>query len=119
MIVTNKFDQAILDAFTYQKLVGFIAHISPFIRLDSKDTPSKIWWKKIFDKAGLSLPPFNNVHTVWGLMNKDERHRSCLYYYNYGLIFSPTQFVEQMAQTFLSLLAIIEKLIETPFKAQY
>jgi len=78
ILVTNDFDQAILDAFAYQKLLGCIAHSSPFFLPDIKDTPSKIWWKKIFDEAGLPLPSLNCVHTGWGVNNKDKRHRSYL-----------------------------------------
>jgi len=118
ILVTNNFDQAILNAFVDQKLLGFIAHISPFSPPDLKDTPSKIWWKKIFDEAGLPLPSLNCVHTGWGLMNEDEIHRSCPYYYNYGFIVSPRQCVEQMGQSFTSELEITDHILETHFKSQ-
>lgn len=118
ILVVNDFDKIILDAFTYQKLLGFIAHISPFIHRDSKNTPSNIWWKKLFDEAGLSPPLFDQVHTGWGLMNKDEGHRSCPYYFNYGFIVSPRNYLEQMAKSFISELEIIDRVLETPFKAQ-
>jgi len=118
MLVTNDFDQGILHAFTNQKLLGCIAHISPFIRSEFKDTPSRIMWKKIFDEAGLPLPSFNNVHASWGMHNKDKKHRSCPYYFNYGFIVSPRQYVEQMGQSFLSELEIIDRVLETLFKSQ-
>ena len=36
LLFTNDFDQAILQSFTEQKLLGFIAHISPFSLVKSK-----------------------------------------------------------------------------------
>jgi len=119
LLFTNDFDQAILQSFTEQKLLGFIAHISPFgYKFSFKTTPSKIWWKKIFDEAGLRLPPLNCVHTGWGYMDEDKTHRGCPYYYNNGFIVSPRQYVEQMGQSFLSELEIIDRVLETWFKSQ-
>jgi len=118
ILVANDFDQAILDSFINQKLLGCIAHVSPFIGLDSKNTSSKIWWRRIFDEAGICLPLFNNIHTGWGLMNKDEEHRRCPNYYNYGFIISPRKYIEQMSQDFLSELEAIDHVLKTHFKSQ-
>ena len=118
IFVANDFDKIILDAFIYQKLLGFIAHVSPFINCDSQNTPSKIWWKKLFDEAGLPLPLFNHVHTAWGLLNNDEGHRTCPDYFNYGFIVSPRKYVEQMAKSFTSELEVIDHVLETFFKPQ-
>jgi len=119
ILVTNDFDPAILDAFTDQKLFGFIAHVSPFSRNKRYyETPSKTWWKKIFDEAGLPLPSLNCVHTAWGLLSTDKNHRSCPYYYNNGFIVSPRLYIEQMGQSFISELEIIDRVLETLFKSQ-
>jgi hypothetical protein len=119
ILVANNFDQAILDAFTYQKLFGFIAFASPFSpNKKHSHISSKIWWKKIFDEAGLVLPSLNCVHTIWGLIGNDKKHRNCPYYYNYGFIVSPRQYVEQMSQSFLSELDNIDRVLIIIFKSQ-
>ena len=74
--------------------------------------------EKIFDEAGLPLPPLNCEHTGWSLFYKDKRHRSCPYYYNYGFIVSPKQYIDQIGQSFISELEIIDSVLETVFKSQ-
>lgn len=118
IFVTNDLDPIIKRVYESQKLYGFIAHQSPFNRRDLRSTSSLKWWERIFDKANLQLNHFKNIHTGWGFMSTDRRHRHCPYYYNYGFIISPRNYVEMMGETFLEDLKNVDSVVETPFKSQ-
>ena len=99
-------------------MLGFIAHVSPFDNAESGDTPSRVWWDRICDEAELPLLPFNRVHTGWGLMSKDERHRGCPDYFNYGFVIGPREYIERMDKTFVAELEAVDRVVDTWFKSQ-
>lgn len=119
LFVAGDFDRAILEAFHSQRLLGFIAHVSPFSPPDLSQVSSRRWWNRIFAAAGLPQPQLNRVHTGWGLLApSDPRHRLCPDYFNYGFIVAPRQYVEQMGQTFEAELRAVDGVVETWFKSQ-
>lgn len=118
ILVAGDFDSVILEAYHSQQLLGFIAHISPFDNADLQHIPSDQWWERIFIEAELPSPPLNRVHTGWGLMSKDVRHRYCPDYFNHGFIVAPRMYVERMGETIEAELEIVAHVVETYFRSQ-
>ena len=118
LLIAGDFDRIVTQAYRSQRLLGFVAHISPFFPPDLRHIPSHRWWNWIFEEAGLPRPRLNRVHTGWGLMSNDVRHRCCPDYFNYGFIVSPRRYVERMGETFESELEAVDRVVETWFKSQ-
>ncbi|MCP4539674.1 MAG: aminotransferase class I/II-fold pyridoxal phosphate-dependent enzyme, partial [Chloroflexi bacterium] len=118
ILVAGDFDRVIWDAYHSQRLLGFIAHCSPFGQPDLKHIPSHRWWNWIFEEAELPKPQLNRVHTGWGLMSKDTRHRCCPDYFNYGFVLAPRQYAEHIGETFEEELKAVDRVVESWFKPQ-
>lgn len=118
ILISQNFDNAIMKSFTEQKLLGTIAHVSPFDTPAFKFDSTLTWWKKIFSNANLPLPEFDNVHTGWGLMSTNKHHRSCPFYVNYGFIIVPKKHSNMIGETFIADLLSVEKVLNTWFKSQ-
>ncbi|MDF1697421.1 MAG: aminotransferase class I/II-fold pyridoxal phosphate-dependent enzyme [Saprospiraceae bacterium] len=112
LLITGDLDAIILESFNTQRLLGFIAHVTPFNTAELQKTPSPVWWSKIFKEANLTTPRFTQVHTGWGLMSTDKKHRSCPYYYNYGFIIAPRESFEKMAGTFVADMNAVDRVME-------
>jgi SAM-dependent methyltransferase len=80
--------------------------------------PSHRWWSWIFEEAGLSKPRLDWVHTGWGMMSKDPKHRRCPAYYNFGFVIAPRIFVDRMGETFADELDAVDRVVENWAKSQ-
>ena len=118
ILIAGDFDKAILSSYRNDQIMGCIAHVSPFSPPPYNQYSSLEWWTKIFTNCGLETPKFNNVHTGWGLMNKNKNHRTCPYYFNYGFIIIPRHYLTDLGRTFIGDLRKIEEVLETWFKSQ-
>lgn len=118
LLVAGDLDEAIIESHHSQRFLGFIAHGSPFIRQELKHIPSHRWWHWIFEEAGLPRPHLNHVHTGWGHMSKDIRHRRCPDYFNYGFLVAPRKHVERIGTTLEADLDAVDRVVETWFKSQ-
>lgn len=119
IIVSGNLDRIILHSYLQQELLGFIAHASPF--RNSTDVSSEEYWERIFDFAGLPKPSLAWRHSGLGLIEKipnDPQHQYCPAYFNNGVIFSPRQFVERMADVFIGNVQRVESILDTAFKSQ-
>lgn len=118
ILVANNFDPLIIKAYQLQKFYGLIAHVSPFRVKKFRKTSSWEWWERIFEKADLQFNHFKHIHTGWGFMSRDRRHRHCPFYFNYGFVISPRRYVDVMRTTFIEDLKVVDSVVETPFKSQ-
>lgn len=110
LLIASNFDEVILEAYYTQKMLGVIAHISPFITNKIFNQASDKWWRKVFNEVELPAPNLDQVHTGWGLMSKKEKHKNCPYYYNYGFVIAPRLYFEKMSKTFVTDLEAVDRL---------
>lgn len=118
LLIAGDFDRLVLKAHREQRLLGFIAHVSPFDGPELRHVPSDRWWNWIFEEAGLPRPRLDWEHTGWGLMSEDPRHRYCPAYFNYGVIIAPREFVERMGETFEDELDAVDRVVDSWAKSQ-
>ncbi len=118
VLICGPLDDIIKETFRFQKLSGFIAHVSPFEGQRASYSSNKEWWSEIFARANLDLPPFENMHTGWGLFSKNKKFRSCPFYFNHGFIIAPRRHFDQMGSTFTEDLDIVGSINESYFKSQ-
>ena len=118
ILIANNFDSIIIEALKKQKFYGLIAHVSPFQKKELCKTSSREWWEKIFKKADLPFNHFKHIHTGWGFMSRDRRHRHCPFYFNYGFIISPRRYVDMMGKTYVEELQIVDSVLDSWFKSQ-
>ena len=129
LLVAGDFDRVVREAYHDQHMLGFIAHVSPFGFTWLADTPSEVWWKRLYDKAGLETPSLDWECSGWGLdwesmipglgiVSKDPKHRRCPPYFNYGFIIGPRKFSEQMGETFVQELEVVGSLLDTGYRSQ-
>ncbi len=112
LLVAGDFDRELWRAYREQSFLGFIAHVSPFEGPLLRETPSQVWWNRIFEKAGLPSPRLEWEHTGWGLMSQDPKHRRSPAYYNYGFLVAPRMFIERMGETYQAEIDIVDRVIE-------
>jgi len=128
LLIAGDFDQVVLNAYRDQRLSGFIAHVSPFGFPGLADTPSEVWWTRIFEEAGLPKPSLEWEYTGYGLdwdaiypglgISNDPRHRCGPAYFNYGVVVSPRVFVERMGETFEAELDAVDRVLESGYRSQ-
>ena len=119
LLFAGDFDDIILRSSREQRLLGFIAHVSPFDQGPGLVQAHSEWlWDRIFDEAGLPRRSYQWEHTGWSLMSHNPLHRYSPAYFNYGFIVAPRRYVEQMGETFLYELVAVDKVFETWFKSQ-
>ncbi len=114
MLIAGDFDSIIYRCLAEDKLLGFIAHVSPF----SGEKSSERHWQELFELAGLGVPDSCCEHTGWGLMRTEPQHRYCPPYYNYGLVMAPRRLIEKLAATALEEIRYSDQYRETWFKSQ-
>jgi len=118
IIVANNFDSMILKVYKTQKLYGLIAHVSPFQTTQFRQNSSWEWWEKIYEKADLPFSHLSNIHTGWGFMSYDRKHRHCPFYYNFGFIISPRKYIDMMGKTYVKEIDHVDSVLDTKFKSQ-
>lgn len=119
LLIAGDFDPIIRDAQTSQRVLGFLAHGSPFWRPIYQEIPAEQWWQWIFENAELPCPELNGVPSAWGLLSEGESTRWCPEsYFNYGVIVGPRKLIESLGDTFESELESIDRIIDTPLRSQ-
>jgi len=118
ILISGDFDQVVLQCYLEQKVLGFIAHVSPFDSPDFGDVSSEKWWQRLFSEAKLPIPELEHEHTGWGFMTNSEAHRHCPAYFNYGFILVPQQDLSRIGSSFVEDLAIVDRVVDTWFKSQ-
>ncbi|VEN73010.1 hypothetical protein EPICR_100056 [Candidatus Desulfarcum epimagneticum] len=132
LLFAGDFDALLLTSHLQQKLLGFVAHVSPFRVGNLSHKNNDTWWKHVFDAAGLPLPVFGETHTGWNMRafmlnasksKSDQRnemlsYKHCPYYFNYGFVVSPRSHIEKMGKTFEQDLEHVDTALETYFKSQ-
>ena len=119
LLFTGDFDKVIIQSYVEQSMLGFIAHVSPFHSPeDIMCVPSRTWWSRVFEQAGLDLPDEEWEHTGWSLMSTSPEHRYSPVYFNYGVIVAPRMHFEVMNDTFVEDVGHVDAVLETWFKSQ-
>ena len=128
LLVGRDFDKIIRQAHREKRMLGFMAHISPFGIEGRAHIPSEVWWKRIFDAAGLATPSLDWQDSAWGLdwsnykyrkiLSKDANHRFGPPYFNYGLVIGPREYFERMGETFVEELEAVTRVLESPYNSQ-
>jgi hypothetical protein len=128
LLVGGDFDKIVRQAHRQKRMLGFMAHISPFGINGRAHIPSEVWWKRIFDEAGVAIPCLDWQYSAWGLdwsryksgkiVSKDENHRFGPPYFNYGVVLGPRAFFERMGETFVEELEAVSRVIKTGYKSQ-
>ena len=129
LIVGGDFDQIVRHAHTSQQMLGFMAHVSPFGFAEYSDTPSEVWWKRIYDEARLPTPSLDWQYTGWGLdwdliyphlqiASNDPNHKHGPPYFNYGIILGPRRYFEKMGETFVKDLEVVSRITQRPYISQ-
>ncbi len=135
LLFAGDFDDVLIRSHRSQCHLGFVTHISPFeqrqplsrrwlrnrrgwLRIVLGWNSSAEWWRLVYREAGFGEPRFNRVHTAWGLLSQDPRHRECPNYFNYGFIVAPRSQVEAIGREFVAGLESVDRVVESGFKSQ-
>lgn len=129
LLVTGDFDQYVLESHREQRMLGFMAHLSPFSVRDFRHTPSAEWWHRIFTEAKLQTPELVWQLSGWGLdwkqhfpgakvVTKDPDHKYSPPYFNYGVVVGPREFWDRMGQTFVDDLETVCRVHDTQYRSQ-
>jgi hypothetical protein len=107
----------VLVALTMQPMVaGVIAHEPPFLTLKRAD----LNWERVFESAGLRLPPDRYQHSGWGAMFGEPEHRFGPAYYNLGAVFVPGSMVQPLGKEWQRLVGVAEGMTIDPYyKVQF
>jgi hypothetical protein len=73
-------------------IAGVMAHRAPFAKSDGS-------WSGVFKSIGRSLPATLGEHSGWGAMPMPEQHRFGPPYFNYGMIFIPSDYLGKLNDT--------------------
>lgn len=131
LLAAGDIDEIVLEAHHSQKMLGFMAHVSPFGFQGLGDIASQDWWERLFDAAGVPMPSLHFQYSGWGLdwnilkpnrpvpyLSSDPRHRWGPAYFNGGVNVGPRRFFERMGETFVDDLNIVEGAVDTIFQSQ-
>jgi hypothetical protein len=128
LLVAGNFDQIVRQAHREKRMLGFMAHVSPFGFESLAETPSEVWWKKIFEEAGLVTPDLDWQYSGWGLdwsfykfgkiASNDSNHRFGPPYFNYGVVLGPREYFERMGETFIDELEAVARVVESGYISQ-
>jgi len=128
LLVTRDFDQIVQRAHLEQRMLGFMAHVSPFGFERLAQTPSEVWWKRLFDAAGLETPKLDWQYSGWGLdwseykfariVSHDPNHRFGPPYFNYGIVIGPRVYCERMGETFVNELETVRRIVNGVYRSQ-
>lgn len=119
LLVTGNFDSVIIQSYREQRVLGFIAHVSPFENLpDQPEASSEWYWQRVFEEADLPRPKLEFEHTGWGLMSTKPLYRYCPAYFNFGFIIAPRVSVDLMGLTYTEEIAAVDRVVDIWFKSQ-
>lgn len=128
LLITRNLDKIVQRAHLEQRMLGFMAHVSPFGFEGLAQTPSDVWWKRYFDEAGLETPNLDWQYSGWGLdwshykfariVSHDPNHRFGPPYFNYGIIIAPRAYFEQMGETFVEELETVRRVHDGCYRSQ-
>ncbi len=127
LLISGNFDSIVEQAYQEQEILGFMAHVSPFGFREIAETPDHIWWKKVFDEAGLETPELTWQYSGWGMdwsvlspriVSFDQDHRFGPPYFNYGFVIGPRAYVEKMGETIEEELEAVTRVRDNYYKSQ-
>ena len=128
LLITGDLDKIVQRAHLEQRMLGFMAHVSPFGFEGLAQTPSDVWWKRCFDAAGLETPSLDWQYSGWGLdwsdyknakiVSHDPDHRFGPPYFNYGIVIGPRSYFERMGETFVEELEAVRRVHDSCYRAQ-
>jgi len=112
LLVTGDFDDIVLQAHREQKVLGFMAHVSPFSMKALDGRSSAECWAHIYHVAGLEMPELKFQYSAWDMdfnaipgwrgpqvLSVDPAHRYGPAYYNAGLMVGPRDCFDRMGTT--------------------
>jgi hypothetical protein len=118
LLIAGDFDALLRRSYLEQRLLGCIAHVSPFAAAEHRHLPAAAWWQRLYAEAGLPPPRLDYRHTGWGLMSMDVDQRECPAYFNYGVVLAPRAHTEAIGSSFMAELQTVDRCLETWFKSQ-
>jgi hypothetical protein len=128
LLVTGDLSKIVERAYLENKMLGFMAHVSPFGFEGLAQTPSSVWWERCFNEAGLKTPNLDWQYSGWGLdwstykkskvVSHDPAHRFGPPYLNYGIVLGPRVYFERMGETFVKELEAVRRVRKSPYNSQ-
>lgn len=126
LLVTGDFDNIVLRAHREQKVLGFMAHVSPFGMPGYDGRSSAEWWADMYHAAGVQMPELTFQYSAWGLNTgtwpdlgtTDPAHRYGPAYFNAGVMIGPRDHFERMGTTIVQDLDQVLRIKQTGFAYQ-
>lgn len=126
LLVAGDFDDIVLRAYREHKVLGFMAHVSPFGMPGNDGRSSTEWWADMYHAAGVQMPELTFQYSAWGLDTgawpdrgtTDPAHRYGPAYFNAGVVVGPREHFEQMGTTIAQDLDLVLGIKQTGFAYQ-
>lgn len=130
LLVAGDFDSIVLKAHNEQKVLGCMAHISPFGEHNPDNRSSTEFWADIYHTAGLEMPELTFQYAAWGIdpnavskripkaMLTDSAHRYGPAYFNAGVVIGPRESFELMGTTIVQDIDTVDRCWTSPFSYQ-
>jgi hypothetical protein len=124
VLVSGSLAAVIEDAWEHQRLLGTIAHLSPFSFGLEPPLPNEPSWRRLFDAAGLPPPQLCCQHSMWPLyaglprLVGDPEYRYCPPYFNFGFILAPRAQMQTLGATIERDVAAANQVFSTLFRGQ-
>jgi hypothetical protein len=122
VFVGGPIDEILRDAFENHRLLGLIAHISPFSVAPVQ--PNEATWAKLFAAAGLPPPALSCQHSLWPRLSGDPsllgdpEYRHCPPYFNFGVLLAPRDIMTTIGSSIADDLSAVDSVMSSWFRGQ-